>query len=137
VSGGSDGLDDLENSLDETLKFAMQNKPKLSPEDIVSFDEVRQEINAALQALRARAELNMMPLIYHLDLSPVYPNIGLTNRWQLHAIVTPSYVQFVTLMVCRTVNERWNGLGVARSSLHREAKLKWYTDEQFKTSEKI
>jgi hypothetical protein len=74
VSGGSDGLDDLENSLDETLRFAIQKKPKLSPDEIISFDEVRQEIIAVLQALRARAEFNRMPLIYHLDVSPVYPN---------------------------------------------------------------
>jgi hypothetical protein len=71
------------------LKFAIQKKPTFSPDEIVSFDEVRQEIIAGLQALRARAELNRIPLIYHLDVSPVYPNIVLTNRWQLHAIVTP------------------------------------------------
>ena len=48
-----------------------------------------------------------------------------------------SHVQLVTLMVFRTVNDQWNGHGVARSSLDREVKLKWYTDEQFKTREKI
>ena len=41
------------------------------------------------------------------------------------------------LMVCWTLNDRWNGHGGAMSSLHREVKLKLYTDEQFKMSENI
>ena len=65
-------LDDLENSLDETLNFAI-TEAKLSLEEIVSF------------------------------------------------------VEFVTLMVCRTVKDRWNGHDGTRSSLHRKLKLKFFS----------
>ena len=50
---------------------------------------------------------------------------------------TSAAVQLVTLMIRRTVKDRWNGHCVARSSLNREVKLKCYTYEKFKTSEKI
>jgi DNA polymerase epsilon subunit 1 len=39
-------LDDLESSLDETLKFASTEESKRSLDEIVSFDELRQEIMA-------------------------------------------------------------------------------------------
>ena len=71
-------LKDLQNSLDETLKFAITEEAKLPLDEII-----------------------------------------------------------MTLMVCRTFNDRWKGHGGAMSSLHREVKLKLYTDEQFKMSENI
>ena len=73
----------------ERLKFAITEGAKLSLDEIENFGKVRQEIIAALQALRARTELDEKPLIYHVDVSAMYPNIILTNRLQPHAIVTP------------------------------------------------
>jgi hypothetical protein len=72
-------LDDLDSSPDETLKFATTEEAKRSLDETVHFDELRQEIMA----------VNEKPLIYHVVVSAMYPNIILTNRLPPPAIVTP------------------------------------------------
>ena len=42
--------------------------------------QVRNEIRAQLQALRDTPNREECPLIYHLDVAAMYPNIILTNR---------------------------------------------------------
>ena len=42
--------------------------------------QVRDEIRAQLQALRDTPNREECPLIYHLDVAAMYPNIILTNR---------------------------------------------------------
>lgn len=81
-------IDDLESTLDETLKFAITVEGKMSMEDVTNYNEVREEIVRQLEALRKRPNRSEKPLIYHLDVSAMYPNIILTNRLQPHAIVT-------------------------------------------------
>lgn len=43
-------------------------------------DQVRGEILAALEGLRDIPNREECPLIYHLDVAAMYPNIILTNR---------------------------------------------------------
>ena len=42
--------------------------------------QVRDEIRTQLQALRDTPNREECPLIYHLDVAAMYPNIILTNR---------------------------------------------------------
>ncbi len=45
-----------------------------------AFAQVRAEIAAALEGLRDTPNREECPLIYHLDVAAMYPNIILTNR---------------------------------------------------------
>lgn len=83
-------IDDLEKSLDDTLKFAITVEGKMKMEDVTNYDEVRARIVQELDALRRKPQRSEKPLIYHLDVSAMYPNIILTNRLQPHAVVEPA-----------------------------------------------
>ena len=48
--------------------------------DIENLEEVRGEIVAALEGIRDVPNREEQPLIYHLDVAAMYPNIILTNR---------------------------------------------------------
>lgn len=106
-------LDDLESSLDETLKFAITVEGGQSMDSIENYDEVRQSIVDGLVALREKPERDEKPLIYHLDVSAMYPNIILTNRLQPHAIVTDKQCascDFMGTSDCQRVMEwTWRG----------------------------
>jgi len=59
------------------------------PADVENYDEIRAHIVAALEGLRDGGAVQMAkPLIYHLDVAAMYPNIILTNRMQPVAMVT-------------------------------------------------
>ena len=55
--------------------------------DIVNYDEVRQQILSDLESLQSRPKRVEVPVIYHLDVGAMYPNIILTNRLQPCSIV--------------------------------------------------
>lgn len=59
--------------------------------DIVNYDEVKQAIVQQLESLRDSPLREENPIIYHLDVGAMYPNIILTNRLQPSAMVTKSY----------------------------------------------
>lgn len=82
-------IDDLEQCLDEILQFAITVEGKTKLEDVINYDEIRSNIVEQLHALRDKPVRTEKPLIYHLDVSAMYPNIILTNRLQPHAIVNP------------------------------------------------
>lgn len=75
-------LQELLDSLDADLKYVIEVEGKLSMEDIENYDEVRAEIAAGLENLRDVPNRRENPLIYHLDVAAMYPNIILTNRWE-------------------------------------------------------
>ncbi|KAH7827603.1 DNA polymerase epsilon catalytic subunit A [Monocercomonoides exilis] len=83
---------DLIGNLDTDLHFAMQTE-KLTSEDVVNYDEVKQEVETMLRALLPENEedtvkrITELPKIYHVDVAAMYPNIILTNRLQPVAIV--------------------------------------------------
>jgi DNA polymerase epsilon subunit 1 len=60
----------------------------LKPEDVSNYEEVKQEIIEKLESIRGKCpSLNSEPLIYHVDVAAMYPNIILSNRLQPTAIV--------------------------------------------------
>lgn len=55
----------------------------MSMDDVEGLQEARAEILAKLTDLRDRPVREERPVIYHLDVSAMYPNIILTNRLQV------------------------------------------------------
>eukprot|EP00741_Cyanophora_paradoxa_P006031 tig00000970_g5849.t1 len=78
---------ELISKVDRDLEFALEQEG-LTRADATNYDQVRSEIVAKLEALRERPLREEEPLIYHLDVAAMYPNIILTNRLQPHAVVT-------------------------------------------------
>ncbi|KAJ2559538.1 DNA polymerase epsilon catalytic subunit [Coemansia sp. RSA 1933] len=85
-----EGVQQLLDELDRALKFSIEVEGKLSMGDIENYDEVRAQIAARLEELRDKPVRTETPLIYHLDVAAMYPNIILTNRLQPDAIVDES-----------------------------------------------
>ncbi|KAJ2519513.1 DNA polymerase epsilon catalytic subunit, partial [Coemansia sp. RSA 2049] len=83
-----EGPQRLLDELDRALRFSIEVEGKLSLDEIENYDQVRGEIAARLEDLRDRPVRNEPPLIYHLDVAAMYPNIILTNRLQPDAIVS-------------------------------------------------
>ncbi|KAJ2579286.1 DNA polymerase epsilon catalytic subunit, partial [Coemansia sp. RSA 1804] len=81
-----EGPQRLLDELDRALRFSIEVEGKLSLDEIENYDQVRGEIAARLEDLRDRPVRNEPPLIYHLDVAAMYPNIILTNRLQPDAI---------------------------------------------------
>ncbi|KAL7564782.1 hypothetical protein ACA910_021045 [Epithemia clementina (nom. ined.)] len=80
-------FDELIQNIDRDLMFAIEVESKKKKEDILNYDEVRNEIVDKLKLLRDRPVRKEKPFIYHLDVGAMYPNIILTNRLQPSAIV--------------------------------------------------
>lgn len=70
----------LIDKLDTDLQYAITVECKASVEDVANYEEVRDEIKAQLESLRDVPNREECPLIYHLDVAAMYPNIILTNR---------------------------------------------------------
>ncbi|KAH9919999.1 uncharacterized protein BXZ73DRAFT_92015 [Epithele typhae] len=56
-------------------------------EDVTNYDEVKLQIQAKLEEMRDNPLRMDKPLIYHLDVAAMYPNIMLSNRLQPDSIV--------------------------------------------------
>eukprot|EP00884_Botryococcus_braunii_P021811 jgi/Botrbrau1/8313/Bobra.0081s0002.1 len=78
----------LIDSLESDLRYAIEVEGKMKVNDIVNYHEVHGEIQSLLEELRDVPNREECPLIYHLDVAAMYPNIILTNRLQPSAIVT-------------------------------------------------
>lgn len=57
-------------------------------DQITNYDQVKQEIVTALEGIRDAPTRDECPLIYHLDVAAMYPNIILTNRLQPSSVTT-------------------------------------------------
>ena len=82
------GIPQLLDSLDKDLAYAMSTTAAGRSEDCENYDEVRAAIAEKLVDLRDNPTQMAKPLIYHLDVAAMYPNIILTNRLQPSAMVT-------------------------------------------------
>ncbi|KAL8140374.1 hypothetical protein V2J09_006395 [Rumex salicifolius] len=84
----SSGYQQLIDNLDRDLQYAVRVEGKMDLETISNYDEVKDAIMEKLLSLRAEPVREESPLIYHLDVAAMYPNIILTNRLQPSSIVT-------------------------------------------------
>ncbi|WFD34820.1 DNA-directed DNA polymerase [Malassezia cuniculi] len=80
-------MQQLIDDLDASLKFSIVEEGNLSLGDVVNYDEVYAQIRTMLEALRDSPVRQDKPLIYHLDVAAMYPNIMLSNRLQPDSVV--------------------------------------------------
>ena len=70
------------------MKYAIEHEGGVSLDEVTNYGEVRTGIESALCELRDNPTRHEEPVIYHLDVGAMYPNIILTNRLQPPAIVS-------------------------------------------------
>ncbi|SCU96753.1 LADA_0H02564g1_1 [Lachancea dasiensis] len=75
-------IDDLLVDLPHALKFCIEVENNSKLEDVTNFDSVKLEIEDRLLELKTNNRRNEFPLIYHVDVASMYPNIMITNRLQ-------------------------------------------------------
>lgn len=77
----------LIDDLDAALQFSIREEGKMDLDDVENYDEVKAEIQTMLEKLRDEPTRKDNPLIYHLDVAAMYPNIMLSNRLQPDSVV--------------------------------------------------
>ncbi|KIJ49176.1 hypothetical protein M422DRAFT_28152 [Sphaerobolus stellatus SS14] len=80
----------LIDQLDAALTFCIVEESKMSLENVTNYDEVKGKIQSALEEMRDNPMRFDNPLIYHLDVAAMYPNIMLSNRLQPDSVVDES-----------------------------------------------
>ncbi|KAM4056568.1 DNA polymerase family b, exonuclease domain-containing protein [Hirsutella rhossiliensis] len=83
-------VDELLKDLDAALKFVITIEEKKSLDDVDNYDEVKQQVANRLMKLRETPNRHEQPLIYHLDVASMYPNIMTTNRLQPDSMISES-----------------------------------------------
>ena len=80
----------LRSGVEKTMRFAVEKEYGRPVSECSNWDSVRADVESKLDALIAQPSLDCLPLIYHLDVGAMYPNIILTNRLQPMAVVDDS-----------------------------------------------
>ncbi|GJX71740.1 DNA polymerase epsilon catalytic subunit A-like protein [Tanacetum coccineum] len=80
---GSHDLKELIENLDRDLLYAIRVEGKMDVESVSNYDEMKNAIMEKLIMLRDESKREDCPLIYHLDVAAMFPNIILTNRLQV------------------------------------------------------
>ena len=80
----------LIEELNAALQFCIVEENNVKLEDVTNYDEVKGEIQKALEIMRDNPRRFDKPLIYHLDVAAMYPNIMLSNRLQPDSMVDES-----------------------------------------------
>ncbi|KAK9473977.1 TCP-1/cpn60 chaperonin family-domain-containing protein [Dipodascopsis tothii] len=80
-------VQELLDDLDGALRFTVEVENGRALADVANYAEVRAAIAAQLEDLRDRPARRENPMIYHLDVSSMYPNIMITNRLQPDSII--------------------------------------------------
>jgi DNA polymerase epsilon subunit 1 len=83
-------FDELISKVDRDLTFVLEVEEGKQRADVTNYDEVKNSIIETLEKLRDQPRRKEEPVIYHLDVAAMYPNIILTNRLQPTAIVDDS-----------------------------------------------
>ncbi|EGI59695.1 PREDICTED: DNA polymerase epsilon catalytic subunit A [Acromyrmex echinatior] len=80
-------VDELIGGVEKALKHTIQEEEKVPIDMVTNFNEIVNEIKGKLKELKDQPLRLENPVIYHLDVGAMYPNIILTNRLQPSAIV--------------------------------------------------
>ncbi|KAF7367382.1 DNA polymerase epsilon catalytic subunit [Mycena sanguinolenta] len=80
-------IQQLIDDLDAALTFCIVEESKSSLENVTNYDEIKESIQKALELMRDNPLRVDKPLIYHLDVAAMYPNIMLSNRLQPDSMV--------------------------------------------------
>ena len=84
----ADGVQKLIDNVERTVRHALVEEERIDPEDVTNLKEMVDTITEKLIDLRDKPLRNEKPMIYHLDVAAMYPNIILTNRLQPSALAT-------------------------------------------------
>uniref|UniRef100_A0A670JRN3 DNA polymerase epsilon catalytic subunit n=1 Tax=Podarcis muralis TaxID=64176 RepID=A0A670JRN3_PODMU len=119
-------FDFLLQRVEKTLRHAIEEEEGIPLDQVTNFQEVCDEIKVKLNSLKEVPNRIECPLIYHLDVGAMYPNIILTNRLQPSAMVNEA-----TCAACdfnkpgancqRRMTWQWRGefMPASRSEYHR------------------
>ena len=77
----------LIDQVETTIDFCAEIEQKINPSEISNKEEIKLQIVKALTELKELCNAEVKPLIYHLDVGAMYPNIILSNRLQPTAVV--------------------------------------------------
>ena len=77
----------LHDDAERTMKRAIEVEEGIPMDQVTNFDEILEDIQEKLADLRDTPARLENPIIYHLDVGAMYPNIILTNRLQPSAMV--------------------------------------------------
>lgn len=80
-------INTLKDNVAKVLIHAIETEEGVPIDKVTNFEEIKTEIENALQNLHDIPNRVEQPVIYHLDVGAMYPNIILTNRLQPSAIV--------------------------------------------------
>lgn len=75
-------VDELLGNLHKTMKFCIEVENKTEVADVENYDEVYEQIASQLRDLSENPVRREDPLIYHVDVASMYPNIMTSNRLQ-------------------------------------------------------
>jgi DNA polymerase epsilon subunit 1 len=75
-------VEELLGNLHNSIKFCIEVENGKKLEDVENYDEVYNDIKSKLMGLRDNPVRKEKPLIYHVDVASMYPNIMTTNRLQ-------------------------------------------------------
>lgn len=78
-----EAFQNLIDKVENTMRHAIEEEEKVPMEYVTNFDEVCADIVERLSMLRDCPNRLENPIIYHLDVGAMYPNIILTNRLQV------------------------------------------------------
>ena len=86
----SETVQSLIDDVKRTMQRAIEVEENCPLSMVINFEEVCNEIIEKLSKLRDCLNRLETPVLYHLDVGVMYPNIILTNRLQPSAIVDES-----------------------------------------------
>lgn len=75
-------IDELLGNLHNSIKFCIEVENGKKMEDVENFDEIYTQIESSLLELKNNPSRQEKPLIYHVDVASMYPNIMTSNRLQ-------------------------------------------------------
>ena len=104
----------LHDDVERCMKRAIEVEEKIPLDQVTNFEEVCSEIKDKLCELRDTPARSEPPVIYHLDVGAMYPNIILTNRLQPSAMVIHEFLN-------SSIFEKNNGF--LKFQFHRLMKL--------------
>lgn len=81
-------IDELIDDLPHALKFAVEVENNAKMDDVTNFKDIQEKITELLLELKTNNKRREKPLIYHVDVASMYPNIMTTNRLQPDSIKT-------------------------------------------------
>lgn len=81
-------IDELLSYLREAICFCIEKEHGRKVDEVVNFEETYDKIKFILLDLKNNPVRNERPLIYHVDVASMYPNIMTSNRLQPDSIKT-------------------------------------------------